>query len=182
MVHQQAYLVAGDGKPRGNKVFDAAVTLRRLLAAAAVLFGVSLFGAPALASSPFAGMAGHWAGSGTVSLEDGSVERIRCRAAYDVDGPQMGLRLTCASDAYKFSFLANVAAQGGGAVAGNWSESTHNINGTLRGRGGNGSFRVHATGPSFNADISLMTRGNHQSVVIRADSQFRGASINLSRR
>ncbi|MGH6678441.1 MAG: hypothetical protein ACREDL_05815 [Bradyrhizobium sp.] len=182
MAHQQAYPVAGDGKPRGNKVFDAAIAARRLLTAAAALFCVGLFAPPALASSPFAGMAGQWAGGGTVSLQDGSVERIRCRAAYDVDGPRMGLRLTCASDSYKFSFLGNVVARGDGEIAGNWSESTHNINGTLRGHGGNGSFQVLASGSGFNANISLITRGSHQSVVIRAHSQFRGASINLSRR
>ncbi|MGH6778759.1 MAG: hypothetical protein ACRECL_12245 [Bradyrhizobium sp.] len=184
MAHQQAYPVAGDGEPRGNKILeDASTTARRLLMAVAVLFAVGLFGAPALASSgPFAGMAGRWAGGGTVSLQDGSVERIRCRAAYDVDGPRMGLRLTCASDSYKFSFLGNVTAERGGVITGNWSESTHNINGTLRGRGANGVFRVLASGSGFNANISLTTRGNHQSVVIKAASQFRGASINLSRR
>jgi len=185
MAHQQAYPVADGGKLRGNKVLsDGPMTARRLLMAVAVLFAVSLFGSPALAASgPFAGMAGQWAGGGTVSLEDGSVERIRCRASYDVDGPQMGLRLTCASDSYKFSFLGNVAAHPGGVITGNWSESTHNINGILQGRGGNGVFRVVASGGSgFNANISLTTRGNHQSVVIRAGSQFRGASINLSRR
>ena len=185
MAHQQAYPVAGGGKLRGNKVLsDGPTTARRLLMAVAVLFAVSLFGSPALAASgPFAGMAGQWAGGGTVSLEDGSVERIRCRATYDVDGPRMGLRLTCASDSYKFSFLGNVAAHPGGVITGNWSESTHNINGTLQGRGGNGVFRVLASGGSgFNANISLTTRGNHQSVVIQAASQFRGASINLSRR
>lgn len=184
MAHQQAYPVAGDGKRRGSKLLDdRPVTARRLLVAVAVLFAVGLFGFPALAfSGPFAAMAGRWAGSGTVSLQDGSVERIRCRATYDVDGPRMGLRLTCASDSYKFSFLGKVVAEGGGVVAGTWSESTHNINGTLRGHGGHGVFRVLASGSGFNANISLITRGNHQSVVIKAASQFRGASINLSRR
>jgi hypothetical protein len=33
----------------------------------------------------------------------------------------------------------------------------------------------------FNANISLITRGKRQSVVLKADSQFRGASITLSR-
>jgi hypothetical protein len=40
---------------------------------------------------------------------------------------------------------------------------------------------VIASAPGFTASISLMTRGNKQSVVIRAESQFRGASISLSR-
>jgi hypothetical protein len=33
----------------------------------------------------------------------------------------------------------------------------------------------------FNANIALRTSGNKQTVTIRADSQFRGANISLSR-
>jgi hypothetical protein len=154
---------------------------RRLLLAAAVLFGSGLLAPAAHAQSgPFAGMAGRWSGGGSVTLDDGSTERIRCRATYAVEGPQMGLTLTCASDSYKFDLGGRVIAQGG-ALSGTWSESSRNVTGNLQGRGGNGSFQVVASGPGFNASISLTTRGNRQSIVMRADSQFRGASIALSR-
>jgi len=125
-------------------------------------------------------MAGRWSGGGTVSLEDGSTERIRCRASYAVAGANLTLSLTCASDAYRFDLGGNVVAQGA-TISGNWSESSRNVSGTLQGRGGNGSFDVIASAPGFNANITLTTRGNRQSVIIRADSQFRGASISLSR-
>jgi hypothetical protein len=69
----------------------------------------------------------------------------------------------------------------GGSLSGTWSESSRNINGNLEGRGGNGAFQVTASAPGFNAQISLQTSGNRQSVVIRSDSAFRGASITLSR-
>jgi hypothetical protein len=133
-------------------------------------------------SGPFAGMAGSWAGGGTVSLDDGSTERIRCRSndAVGAGGNGLNLSLTCASDSYKFNFTANVVAQGG-ALSGTWSESSRGVSGSLEGRGSNGVFQVVASAPGFNANISLTTRGNKQSVVIRADSQFRGATINLSR-
>jgi hypothetical protein len=154
---------------------------RRLLMAAAVLFAASLCGSASQAQSgPFAGMAGSWHGGGTVSLDDGSSERIRCRATYAVSGPSMEMTLTCASDAYKFNLQGNVVSEGN-AISGTWSESSRGINGTLHGRGGGGSFQVLASAGGFNANISLTTRGNKQSVVMRADSQFRGASILLSR-
>jgi hypothetical protein len=92
----------------------------------------------------------------------------------------MNLTLLCASDAYRFNLEGSVVDQGG-AISGNWSESSRNVSGTLQGRGGNGSFQVLASAPGFNAEISLTTRGNRQSIVIRADSQFRGATISLSR-
>jgi hypothetical protein len=155
---------------------------RRLLVAAAVLFGAGLSALPAQAQSgPFAGMAGRWAGGGTVTLDDGSTERIRCRATYAVAGPQMSLTLTCASDAYKFDLAGNVLAEAGGVIRGSWSESSRNISGALQGRGGNGNFQVVASTAGFNASIALATRGPHQSISMRADSQFRAANIALSR-
>jgi hypothetical protein len=185
MVHQVAYLAADGGKRPGNNFFakkTAQIVIRRLLIAAAVLFAAAISPSLSRAQSagPFAGMAGRWAGSGTVSLDDGSSERIRCRASYAVEGPSMNLSLVCASDAYRFDLEGSVVDEGG-RISGNWSESTRNVSGTLQGRGGNGSFEVLASGPAFNANITLATRGNRQTIMIRADSQFRGATIALSR-
>ena len=88
--------------------------------------------------------------------------------------------LTCASDSYKFNLTSNVVAQGS-AVSGTWSETSRNINGSLEGRSGGGVFQVVASAPGFTANITLTTRGTKQSVVIRSESVFRGASISLSR-
>jgi hypothetical protein len=133
-------------------------------------------------SGPFAGLAGVWSGGGTVTLDDGSTERIRCRATYAVGAGGSGLNqsLTCASDSYRFNLSSNVVAQGG-ALSGTWSESSRGINGNLEGRGASGNFQVVVSAPGFTANLSLTTRGNRQSVVIRSDSVFRGASISLSR-
>ena len=70
-------------------------------------------------------MAGNWSGGGTVTLDDGSTERIRCRATYAVGAGGNGLNqtLTCASDSYKFDLASNVIAEGG-ALSGTWSESS----------------------------------------------------------
>jgi hypothetical protein len=184
MGHQQAYLAAVDGTHRGNKIdfnLKSLANIRRLLIAAAVLFA-PFSGSPvhAQAGGPFASMAGNWAGGGTVTLDDGSRERLRCRASYAVAGARMQMTLTCASDAYKFQLTADVVDQGG-AVSGNWTETSRNISGSLQGRGGGGSFEVLASTGGFNANISLRTAGNKQSINMRADSQFRAANIALSR-
>ena len=158
--------------------------MRRLIFASTALLAVSSWNGNAHAQSagPFAGMAGVWTGGGTVTLDDGATERIRCRATYAVGAGGNGLQqtLTCASDSYKFNLSSNLMAQGG-AVSGTWYESSRNINGNIEGRSANGIFQVVATSPGFSANLTLTTRGNRQSVVIRAESQFRGASINLSR-
>jgi hypothetical protein len=149
--------------------------------AAAVLFAGASAGSPVhAASGPFAALAGNWAGGGTVTLDDGSKERLRCRASYEVAGPSMNMTLTCASDAYKFQLAANVVDQGG-AISGSWTETSRAVSGTLTGRGGGGNFEVTANAATFNANISLRTAGNRQSISMRADTQFRGATISLSR-
>ena len=134
----------------------------------------------AQSGGPYAGMAGKWAGAGTVTLDDGSNERIRCRAVYDVAGVRMEMSLTCASDAYRFNLTASVVDQGG-AIVGQWSETSRGITGSLSGRGGGGNFQVTAITAGFNANIALRTTGNKQSVSIKADSVFRGANISLSK-
>ncbi|MDA9464977.1 hypothetical protein [Bradyrhizobium sp. CCBAU 53415] len=181
MEHQQAYRAAGAGKHRANKPAQVRAGNRRLLIAAAVLLAAAAANSESKAQSgPFAPMAGSWSGGGTVSLEDGSTERIRCRAKYAPIGPTMEMTLTCASDAYKFILAANVQSSGH-AISGSWSEASRNISGSLQGRGGGGNFEVVASAAGFNADIALRTSGNRQTVTIRADSQFRGANISMSR-
>jgi hypothetical protein len=148
------------------------------------MLGAALaFTSPGYAQSgPFAGLAGAWSGGGTVTLDDGSTERIRCRATYAVGSGGNGLNqsLTCASDSYRFNLASNVVSRGG-SLSGTWSESSRGVSGNLEGSGGNGNFQIVASAPGFTANISLRTTGNKQSVVIRAEGPFRGASISLSR-
>jgi hypothetical protein len=183
MGHQRAYRAAVAGKHRGNNTgtFGVGLDVRRLLIAAAVFFASFVSGSAGYAQSgPFAPLAGSWHGGGTLSLDDGSTERVRCRANYAVRGPSMDMTLTCASDAYKFNLQGDIVSEGG-AISGSWSESSRGVNGTLQGRGANGNFQVVASSAGFNANISLSTHGNRQSIVMRTDSTFRGASISLSR-
>jgi hypothetical protein len=187
MGHLRAYRVAAGGKLHGNKAdgirAELSAATRRLTFAAVTLFAASIFSSAGHAQSgPFAGMAGNWSGSGTVTLDDGSSERIRCRASYAVSENGNGLNqtLTCASDSYKFDLRSNVIAENG-SLSGTWSESSRGVSGNLQGHSAGGNFQVIASAPGFTANISLTTRGNRQSVVIKSDSVFRGAAISMSR-
>ena len=186
MQHLGEYRAAQKGKlhvSSNRKPLGISLTRRLIFAAGAVLAVSTWSGAcHAQAGGPFAGMAGVWSGAGTVTLDDGSTERIRCRATYAVGAGGNGLQqtLTCASDSYKFNLSTNVMAQGS-AISGTWTESSRNINGAIQGRSAGGVVQVVANAPGFSANISLTTRGNKQSVVIRSESQFKGASISLTR-
>ena len=122
--------VAVDGKHPVSKTSQTShlfAQTRRLTFAAVAFFMTGFAASPGHAqSSAFAGMAGSWPGGGTVTLDDGSSERIRCRATYKVGGANMEMVLTCASDAYKFNLQADVVAQGG-EVTGTWSETSRNV-------------------------------------------------------
>jgi hypothetical protein len=176
--------VAVDGKHPVSKTSQTShlfAQTRRLTFAAVAFFMTGFAASPGQAqSSAFAGMAGSWHGGGTVTLDDGSSERIRCRATYKVGGANMEMVLTCASDAYKFNLQADVVAQGG-EVTGTWSETSRNVSGSIQGRGAGGSFQVVASAAGFNSSISLKTAGNKQAIALRADSQFRAANISLSK-
>ncbi|MDB5633381.1 MAG: hypothetical protein JWR49_2236, partial [Tardiphaga sp.] len=114
--------------------------------------------------------------------EDGSKERIRCKATYAVSSEGNGLNqaLLCASDSYKFELKSDVIARGG-TLSGTWAETTRNVGGSLEGRAGNGQFNVIVTAPAFTARLTMTTNGNKQNVSISSEGQFKGANIALSR-
>jgi hypothetical protein len=134
----------------------------------------------AQSARPFAGFDGAWSGNGTVSLSDGSSEKLRCRAVYQVDGTGLVLKQTlrCASDSYKFDLSSDVTSHGD-HITGNWSETNRNISGSLLGTAGNGKIDVKVESPGFTASLTLRTTGNKQTVQISSQGDIRGVSITM---
>jgi len=136
------------------------------------------------ASGPFAGMAGSWTGGGTLTMSGGQRERLRCRAAYAVgeDGRNLRLNLRCASDSYDFNLASDVESRGG-AIAGSWSESSHNAAGTISGRADGNRIEAIARGDNFSASLALTTGPGRQSVVIQPQgTDVRTVAVRLNRR
>jgi hypothetical protein len=158
--------------------FSPALVRTVVLGAAMLLSGSASYAQ----SAPFAGMAGVWSGSGTITLDSGASERIRCRATYAVssDGNGLNQSLVCASDSYKFDLRSDVIAKNG-SLSGTWSETSRNVTGSLEGRAGAGQFNVVVSAPAFTANLSMKTSGNKQTVSITSQSQIKSASIALSR-
>src|ERR1700751_104947 len=131
-------------------------------------------------SRPFAGLDGAWSGNGTISLSDGSSERIRCRAVYKVDGTGLSLKQTlrCASDSYKFDLSSDVTSQGD-RISGNWTEASRNIVGNLQGTAGGGKVDVFVEASGFAANVTLTTTGNRQTVQISSKGEIRGVNITM---
>ena len=136
----------------------------------------------AQSARPFAGFDGAWSGNGTVSLSDGSNERLRCRAVYQVDGTGLVLKQTlrCASDSYKFDLSSDVTSQGD-RISGNWSEKSRNVFGNLQGTAGGGQIDVFVEASGFAANLNLRTNGNKQNVQIDSKGEIRGVKITMSK-
>jgi hypothetical protein len=165
-----------DMKQFGARLFGQAV---RAAGVGAVLM-LSVTAGHAQSSGPFAGFNGTWSGNGTVSLSDGSTERIRCKADYKVDGGGMALKqnLRCASDSYKFDLSSEVTSQGD-RISGNWSEASRNVFGNLQGTAGGGQIDVFVEAAGFAANLTLRTSGNRQTVQISSKGDIRGVNITM---
>jgi hypothetical protein len=136
-------------------------------------------------ASPFANLAGQWAGSGTIELANGARTPIKCRAAYDVleEKNNLQLNIRCASDSYNFDMLAS-ATLASNAVSGSWSEASRNVAGKISGTAEGDHIDVVADSAAFSASLALTTRGDWQSVVIKskeANTSVKGATITLQR-
>jgi hypothetical protein len=164
-----------DMKLFGSSLFGQAIKCASV--GAALLVSVS---ASQAQSSPFAGFDGAWSGNGTVSLSDGTTERIRCKADYKIDGTGLGLKqsLRCASDSYKFELTSDVTSQGD-RLSGNWSEASRKIFGDLRGTVGAGQIQVFVEANGFAANLTLRTNGNKQTVQINSKGEIRGVTITM---
>jgi hypothetical protein len=141
---------------------------------------LSMSASNAQSSSPFVGFDGAWSGTGTVSLSDGTTERIRCKADYKVNGSGLGLKqnLHCASDSYKFDLSSDVTSHGE-RISGNWSEASRNIFGNLQGTAGGGQIDVFVEANGFSANLTLRTTGNKQTVQISSKGEIRGVNITM---
>ena len=161
----------------GSGVFGRAVKIAGVIVA--LTLSTSAVHAQA---GPFTGFDGSWSGSGTVSLSDGSTERIRCKADYKVNGNGLGLKqsLHCASDSYKFDLSSEVTSNGD-RISGNWSERSRNIFGNLQGTAGGGQIDVFVEAAGFAANLTLTTRGNKQTVQISSKGEIRGVNITMTR-
>jgi len=155
------------------------------LAAMTALAAACLPVSAAYADGPFSRFAGAWYGNGTISMRDGTRERIRCRVRYSVAsaGTVLNQDLVCASESYKFDVKSQVQAQGG-QLSGSWTETSRNVTGSVSGQVTPGTIRAIVTGATFSAGLSLAVRGGTQYVQIRPSgtTDVAGVSVALRRR
>jgi hypothetical protein len=130
---------------------------------------------------PFLGLSGQWSGTGTVTMADGSTERLRCKSANVVSasGKTIQQSLRCASDSYRLDISSNVVSEGG-SLSGSWTESTRGVSGNVSGRASGSTIIANVAGAGFTALIDVRTQRDKQSVTIRPQSGTDVARVSVA--
>ena len=153
-----------------------AVRLAAIPLAMAAMIGVAQAG-------PFDTFAGSWSGTGTIAMNDGHNERIRCKAVYEVtpSGIILHQNLRCASDSYKFEVRSSIQAEGSN-LTGTWTEVTRQATGAVSGSISGGQISTHVEGTGFSASLNVTTRGNQQTVSINPQgTDIKAVQIDMKR-
>lgn len=149
---------------------------RRLLSAAAAVAGLTALGAYgtwATASAPdkFAGLAGRWAGQGTVVPASGQEEPFKCVVTYlaDGDGSRLRQNLRCKSDNYKLDASTHLQLDGA-MVTGRWQDNIYTgLSGTVSGTLTENGFDILLSGQFFQAKMAVASTRCEQEVRVVPD-------------
>ena len=109
----------------------SALPLRRPLRLALLAVVLVSSGPSEALESVFAGFAGAWTGSGTVTMANGDLRRLACSSTYVIGatGTTLEQSLDCTSDGVRLQLSASYIYANDGAVSGNWSETTRGARG-----------------------------------------------------
>jgi hypothetical protein len=143
---------------------------------------VALAASPAMAEGAFAGFNGTWRGAGNITLAGGQKEKLTCKAYYNPKnaGAELGIALTCSSQANKIELRANLNSSGD-TVSGSWEERAFNSSGSIAGKANGSKLNLSITG-TLKGTMSISTGGSSQSVNIRTDGTgFKSVSLSLSK-
>lgn len=137
---------------------------------------------PAYADAAFSQFGGTWRGGGNVVLSGGQSEKLTCKAYYTPknSGAQLGIALSCASQANKIELRANLDSNGN-SVSGSWEERAFNSSGSITGSASGSKMTLSISG-TLKGTMHISTGGSSQSVTINTDGTgFKSVNLKLSK-
>lgn len=108
---------------------------------------------------------GTWSGMGTITLQQGQSERIKCNAYNSASGSDLRLVIRCASTSYKVEVRSSLTRKGG-TLSGHWEERTYNATGSASGTIGSGNLALSITGGGFSGRMQMSFTPSHQNVTV----------------
>jgi hypothetical protein len=138
------------------------------------------FGASA-GDSPFASLVGAWGGSGSVQLENGNTERLKCRGYYNAkEASTLGMAINCGSAAFKINMRATLTTSGS-QISGTWEEREFNQTGDLTGEVTASGFSLNFSG-AISGSITVSTSGSSQTVsILTGGAGFNGVNLQFAK-
>jgi hypothetical protein len=167
-------------------MWDGAMLARRPVRAGWLGLGVAVGSAvlaPTVsAAGDFASLSGSWSGSGSIRLDDGRSEALKCRAYYSPKGEEnLGLALRCASSSNRIELRAQLTATGS-RVAGHWEERTFNASGSVAGHASGNNIKLAIVGGGFSGSMAVTTDGRSQVISVATQGVApKGVSVTLRR-
>ncbi len=156
-----------------------ACIVRRSCGAAALAALLALAGAAPAAQPSFKGLAGSWSGGGTITLEGGAKEKVRCSGSASGGANTLSQSIRCASTSYRFVISSSLRLEGS-SVRGNFSESQYGFDASVFGKATANGFRLSLRGNTVSASGSVSGSPTSQSINLSlAGTKVRRVSINL---
>jgi hypothetical protein len=132
----------------------------------AVLALILMAASASSADETWAMLEGRWSGVGTIELDGGGQERLKCQAVYrnEADG-HVAQRLTCIGASYRIDGGADLIFEGN-RLTGTWTEQSYSVGGGLAGSARNGIMAFKIDGPTFSGTVSIEVQRCRQSIAI----------------
>ncbi|MCC7251333.1 hypothetical protein [Hyphomicrobium sp.] len=129
----------------------------------------------------FSALDGAWAGSGSVRLENGKTERLKCRGYYNAkQGNSLGMAINCGNASFKINMRASLRSAGG-TITGTWEEREFNQTGNVSGKQTANGFSLRFSG-ALSGSMSVSMTGARQTVSISTGGPgFTGVNLQFAK-
>lgn len=134
------------------------------------------------ADATFSALDGAWGGSGSVRLENGKTERLKCKGYYNpkAGGSGLGMAINCGNASFKINMRANLKSAGNN-ITGTWEEREFNQVGNISGVKTESGFSLKFSG-AISGSMSVSTNGGSQTVSISTGGPgFRGVNLQFAK-
>lgn len=129
----------------------------------------------------FSALDGAWTGSGSVRLENGKSERLRCKGYYNAkSGSSLGMAINCGNASFKINMRASLQSAGG-SITGTWEEREFNQTGNVNGKQTASGFNLRFSG-AISGSMNVSMTGSRQTVSISTGGPgFTGVKLQFAK-
>lgn len=134
------------------------------------------------ADNAFASLDGAWSGGGTVKLENGKTERLKCKGYYTskAGGQGLGMAINCGNAGFKINMRAALTSSGS-QISGTWEEREFNQTGNVSGKSTATGFSLSFSG-AISGSMTVSMSGASQSVSISTGGPgFTGVNLQFAK-